>query len=313
MAADLSTSYPAHRAVDVVLRDGSTARVRPVRPEDREAIGEFLEGLSLDSRTLRFFGAGVNLGWAARWATDIDYVNSYGIVVTSGAGEQIVGHAAYARVDHQSAEVAFEIADGHQGKGLGTILLAHLAEAAVEADIPIFMARVLPENHRMLQVFRESGFPVEVRSTPDGIEVTAPTSATPEAIERFELRDSLAARAALAHVLEPASVAVIGASRRRGNVGGEVFHNLISSGFQGPVYPVNPAADFVQSVPAYHSLADVLGDVELAVIAVPGGADLLHTTAPSGDQLLLLLPFPFIVWGADELRRWRVRRRAATP
>jgi acetate---CoA ligase (ADP-forming) len=301
MAVDRAISYPAHRAVDVVLRDGSTARVRPVRPEDREAIGEFLEGLSLDSRSLRFFGAGVNLSWAARWATDIDYVNSYGIVVTAGPGERIVGHAAYARIDHLSAEVAFEIADGYQGKGLGTILLAHLAEAAAEADIPIFTARVLPENHRMLGVFRESGFPVEISSSPDGIEVTAPTSATPEAVERFEQRESLAARAALAHVLEPKSVAVIGASRKRGSVGGELFHNLIASGFQGPVYPVNPAADFVQSVPAYRSLADIPGDVEMAVIAVPGGAvlDAAEQCAAKGVKALVVLSAGFAEGGDD--------------
>jgi acetyl coenzyme A synthetase (ADP forming)-like protein len=299
--------YPAHRAVDVALRDGSTARVRPVRSDDHDALRHFFEELSLDSRSLRFFGAGINLEWAARWAADVDYLNSYGVVVTTGAEERLIGHAAYVRIDDESAEVAFEIADSYQGKGLGTILLAHLAEAADEADIPIFVARIMPENHRMIEVFRESGFPAEIRSGSEGVEVTAPTSSTPEAIERFDSRERISAQAALAHVLEPRSVAVIGASRRRGTVGGELFHNLIEGDFEGPVYPVNPAAAFVQSVPAYSSLAEVPGDVEMAVIAVPAGAVLgaAEQCAAKGVKAIVVISAGFAEGDGDGQKRQR--------
>ena len=271
MPPELTAAYPQHRVVDVVLRDGSTARVRPVRTEDREALGTFFGDLSLDSRSLRFFGGGISIDWAARWAADVDYVNRYGVIVTTGAEERIIGHAAYIRTDHMTAEVAFEIADAYQGKGIGTILLAHLAQAAVDADIPTFTAQVLAENHRMLDVFRESGFPVELRADAQVIEIRSPTAATPEAIERFESRERTAGRASLAHVLAPKSVAVIGASRDRSSVGGHLFRNLIDGGFEGPVYPVNPSTDVVQSVTAYRSVSDIPAEVELAVVAVPAG------------------------------------------
>ena len=54
--------------------------------------------------------------------------------------------------------------------------------------------------------------------------------------------------AAVEHVLRPASVAVIGASRRRGTVGGEVLHNLVAGGFTGSLYAVNPHADEIEGV-----------------------------------------------------------------
>jgi acetate---CoA ligase (ADP-forming) len=301
------SGYPAHRIVDVVLRDGSTARVRPVRAADRDELRVFLEGLSLDSIGLRFFGGGTSLDWAADWAADVDYRDRYGVVVTTGPEDHIIGHAAYIRADSQSAEVAFEIADAHQGMGLGTILLAHLAEAAEDSDIPVFTAKVLPRNHRMIDVFRESGFPVEMRAGTDGIEVSAPTSATRAAIERFDSRDSVAARAALTHVLAPRSIAVVGASRARGTVGGELFHNLIDSAFEGPVYPVNASADVVQSVPAYRSVEEIPGEVELAVIAVPGAhvLDAARACAAKGSKALIVISAGFGEAGQEGEQRQR--------
>jgi len=64
-------------------------------------------------------------------------------------------------------------------------------------------------------------------------------------------------------------VAVIGAGRRRGGVGAEVFHNLAACGFQGRLFPVNPHAIEIGGARAYSSIADVPGTVDLAVIAVP--------------------------------------------
>src|SRR5205823_293689 len=101
------------------------------------------------------------------------------------------------------------------------------------------------------------------------LHVSFPTSFTKDAIERFERRESTAAVNALRLFFNPRSVAVIGASRRRGTIGGEIFHNLVSYGFDGPVYPVNPAAVVIQSVPAYKSVEDIPGPVDLGVIVVP--------------------------------------------
>jgi acetyl coenzyme A synthetase (ADP forming)-like protein len=265
-------SYPEQREADVALRDGSTVRVRPVRPDDRLALRSFLGELSDDSRAFRFFSSAANIDRAADWASDVDYQTRYGLLALRGPGERVVGHASYVGTDDGRAEVAFAVVDQLQGKGLGTILLAHLAEAASEAGIALFEAEVLTANHRMVEVFRESGFPVEISSAPGSIHVELPTSLSADARERFENRDRIAAAAAVRRFLEPRSVAVIGASRERGSVGGEIFHNLLEAGFEGVVYPVNPAAEVVQSVRSYPSISEVPGNVDLAIIAVPSAA-----------------------------------------
>ena len=262
--------YPANREADVVLRDGSTVHIRPVVPGDRDVLLGFLRGLSGESRWLRFFSGSVNLEEAADRAARVDYRDRYGLVATSG--RDVVGHAVYLRTDGDRAESAFAVADALQGRGLGTNLLGQLAEAAAENGIRVFEAEVLPQNHRMIEVFRESGFPIEMRSEPGLIRIEFPTSLTPEAREHFERREQVAAAAAMRTFLAPRSVAVIGASRERNTIGGEVFHNLLSSGFHGPVYPINPNAEVVQSVAAYRSVRDVPGPVDLAVVVVPAAA-----------------------------------------
>jgi acetyl coenzyme A synthetase (ADP forming)-like protein len=254
------------------LRDGSTLHVRPLRPDDRDALLSFFCSLSEEARGFRFFSPAADLNAAARLALDVDYRDRFGLVATRGTEPALVGHAAYFRAEDERAEIAFAIADELQGHGLGTILLAHLAQVAEEAGIEVFEADVLPANHRMLEVFRESGFPVEMRSEPGGVRAVLPTSFSDEAVERFERRDEIAAAAAMRHFLRPGSVAVIGASRERGTVGGEIFHNMLEAGFNGPVYPVNPNTEVVQSVRAYATIAEVPGTVELAVVAVPAPA-----------------------------------------
>src|SRR5215467_8015340 len=236
--------------VDVVLRDGSTVRVRAVLSDDREALERFLSGLSEESRVFRFFTAVKDLSWAAKRFVDVDYHDRHSLVALQGEEGDIVGHGYYALEKPGQAEVAFAIADSVQGMGLGTILLGHLAAAAASAGINTFTAQVLPDNHRMLTVFRESGFPVSVRSSSGVMEVTLPTLLTEDARERFERREQISAVAAMKRFFQPRSIAVVGASRRRGTIGGGVFHNLLESGFPGPVYPVSPHPT-VQSVRAY--------------------------------------------------------------
>ncbi len=295
--------YPAHREADVVLRDGSTVHVRPVRRNDREALKKFLERLSTDSRSLRFFSLGVNLDGAAEWAADVDYERRFGLVALGGSRQAVVGHATFARddPDDDRAEVAFEVADAYQGNGLGTILLAHLAEAAKEHGVSVFEAEVLPHNHRMVEVFRESGFAVRTRSSADVLRVEFPTEMSDDALQRFDERDCNAAAAAVRRFLRPQSVAVIGASRERGTVGGEIFHNLISTTFNGPVYPVNPRASVVQSVPAFGSVRDILADVDLAVVSVPASLvpEVARQCAGKGVGALLVISAGFAETGEE--------------
>jgi acetyl coenzyme A synthetase (ADP forming)-like protein len=261
--------YPVDREAHVVLRDGTVAHIRPIRRSDEPALLEFLNALSDDDRRLRFFSLSSDLSRTAHAEADVDYVKSLGLLALVGPEERIVGHALYVPSGDAVAEVAFAIAGAYQGRGLATLLLGQLAEAATTNGIDTFEAVVLPENRRMLEVFRESGFAVHTKYAWDTIEVSFPTSLAPEALARFEQREELAASNALKRLLYPSSVALIGASRRAGSVGDAVLDNLIDGGFRGPIYPINPAAQTLRSLLVYPTVEAVPGAVDLAVIAVP--------------------------------------------
>ena len=177
MATDLGSSE-----VDVVLRDGSIAHVCPARPTDAPAVTLLLNRLSDRSRWLRFFSACPDLAKAARWATEVDNDRRCGLVATVDGHGQVVGHAGLERESGrpERAEVALEVADAIQGKGLGTALLCQLAQAANQLGIQVLDAEVLPENRQMLRVFRDCGYPLKVHSLPG--------------VQLVELRTSLAAR-----------------------------------------------------------------------------------------------------------------------
>jgi acetyl coenzyme A synthetase (ADP forming)-like protein len=300
-----ATVYPWEREADVVLRDGATIHVRPVRAEDAAAVHSFLETVSPESIGYRFFGT-AGLDWATSWSIDVDYADRFGLVVETGSPRTIVAHAAYVRIDSDRAEVAFLVADAWQGRGISTIL-AHLADAAEQHGFSTFVAEVLPHNHPMIDVFRGSGFPVELRSVPGALEIELPTSLSAEAVARFEERERTAAVAAVRSFLEPRSVAVIGASRRRGTIGGEIVHNLLVGGFRGAVYAVNDKAEVVQSLPAYRSVVNIPGRVELAVVAVPaeGVVDVARECAAAGVRALLVVSSGFAETGFEGAARQR--------
>ena len=205
-------------AIDIVLRDGSTARVRAAGSDDVAGLRGFLEQLEPEARWFRFFSAGVDLGRAARDA--VTPARGRALLVLTGADERVVGHAMYARSGPGEAEVAFAVSGAWQGRGLATTLLAHLAAVAAAEAITTFVAITLPDNHRMIGVFRDSGFPVEVRSQPGELHIRFPTSLTPAGRRRFEARERDAAVAAVTHVLRPASVLLAGARAQPGSVGG---------------------------------------------------------------------------------------------
>jgi RimJ/RimL family protein N-acetyltransferase len=188
------TTCPGSQESDVVLRDGSTVHVCPAKPADAPAVRLLLKGLSDRSRWLRFFSAFPNLAKAARWATEVDDGRRYGLVATTGRDGRMVGHAGLERGSDrpERAEVALEIADAMQGKGLGTALLCRLAEAAYELGIQVLDAEVLPENRQMIQVFRGCGYSVKVHSFP-GVElVELRTSRAATGLKPLEPRNQTA-------------------------------------------------------------------------------------------------------------------------
>ncbi len=277
--------HPIHRAGDVVLRDGSTVKVRPLEPDDEQRLLDFFRSLSEESRWLRFFSFVKDklLAAEAHREATVDYVRTFGLIALTGGEERVVGHALYSAIGDDRADAAFAVADDYQGRGLGTMLVGQLAQVAAANGILVFEADVLASNHKMIGVFRRSGFPIKVTVATGQLHVTFPTSFTSEAVDQFEQREQVSAINALKLFLRPHSVAVIGASRRRGTIGGEIFHNLLNYEFAGPVYPVNPSADVVQSVLAYPTVDAVPGSVDLAVIAVPG-AQVLEVAGQCGRK-----------------------------
>jgi acetyl coenzyme A synthetase (ADP forming)-like protein len=305
-ADPLPAEYPLGRDVDVALRDGSTLLVRPVTAGDRAAIEAFLRKLSQESIGFRFFGQ-VNLDWAIDWSTIVDYASRYALVAIAGPEQEVVAHAAYVRTGPDRAEVAFTVADDRQWGGIATIMLAHLAAAAEEQEIAVFTADVLPDNHRMIKVFRDSGFAIASHSREGVIEIEFPTSSSQQTRERFQQRDHTAAVAAVELFLAPRSVAVIGASPRARTVGGEILRNLRSYGYGGSIYPVSRRVRTIQGRRTYASIGDVPRVVDLAVIAVPAvqvPAVALECGA-AGVRALLVISAGFAEVGAAGAERQR--------
>lgn len=275
---------------DVVLRDGSLVHVRPVRSEDHALLVDFIKTLSSQTLYLRFLHALKPEEAAKELMPGEDQFALLGI-----REEKVIGHAVYTVALPGKAEPAVVAADAYHGKGLGTILLGQLTQAAIDAGISELEAHVAPENAPMLQVLRELGFPTILKSEPGLIHVTFPTSLLPEALARFEEREAVAAIAAMERFLQPGAVAVIGASRERGSISGELFRNILEAGFQGPVYPVNAKAEVVQSVKAYRSILDCPGPVDLAFIVVPSPAVLpvAKECAQKGVRALVVISAGF--------------------
>jgi acetyl coenzyme A synthetase (ADP forming)-like protein len=301
-----ATAYPTGDAVDVALRDGQSIHIRPVQEADRAAIRGFFEQLSSDSLWFRFLGL-PSLDWATNWSVDVDYADRYALVATAGPGQSIVAHGAYIRIDADHAEVAFVVADAWQHHGIATIMLAHLAAVAQQHRISMFTAMVAPSNHKMIQVFRDSGFPVQVRAKDGVIEVDLPTSLTADAGRQFDERERIAAIAAVRSFLRPQSVAVIGASRRRMTVGAEILANIIQGDFAGSVYPVNPQAGTIQGLVVHASIGEIPDPVELAIVAVPAAAvaHVARECGAAGVHALLVISAGFTEAGHDGAERQR--------
>jgi len=282
--------------VEVALRDGGVVRLRPVAPEDEQALAAFLERMSLRSLWFRFFSGAVDVAAAAQAAARGDGMS--GIVAVVGDPELIVGHALFARDGERPPEVAFEVADEWQGRGLGTLLLGRLAALARAQGFDTLTAVVLPANRAMIQVFRDSGLDVRVHAQPGELQVDITTDLEAGARQRFEERDRIATAAAIGHFLEPASVALIGASRRRGAIGWALKRNLQET-YTGPLHLLGKG----------ERVCDVDGEVDLAVIAV--AADqverIAHECAAKGVRALLVISAGF----EDDEGVQRRRRLAA--
>src|SRR3954471_18177596 len=300
----LSVEEQAAGAVDVILRDGGTLRLRPPAAADADAVLRFLEELSERSAYLRFHGIRRLDRAVVESLLEPDWVDTGSLA--GGLGDRVVGLANYVRLrDPVAAEVAFVVADDEQGRGIGTRLLEQLATRAAETGISRFVAEVMAENQAMLSVFAGAGFDV-VRELEHGeVEVSFPIAPTETFRERVEERDHVAVAASLRPFFEPSSVAVIGASRRRGSIGGELFRNVIDADFAGAAYPVNRGAEPVAGVRAYASIEEIPDAVDLAVICLPGGqaVDAAAEALAKGVRAICVISAGFAETGAEGRER----------
>jgi acetyl coenzyme A synthetase (ADP forming)-like protein len=274
----------AQDSVDVILRDGGTLRLRPPRRSDADALLDFHRALSSESLRSRFHGLPMVRPALVESLLDPDWTARGALIgtLTDDAGERVVAVGNYVRLREPTlAESAFTVADAEQGRGIGTRLLEQLASRAGEVGIERFVAEVLPANQSMLGVFERAGYEVTRRLAGGVVEVQFPIAPT----ERFELsveeRDHTAVVASLRPFFEPETVAVVGASPRRGTIGGELFRNVLAADFAGAAHPVNPKGAAVAGVRAYRAVSEIPDPVDMAVIAVPSP----HVLAAAEDAL----------------------------
>lgn len=286
--------------VDVVLADGGVAHLRPIRADDGDRLVALHERLSPETRRLRFFTYHPKLsGQEVERFTHVDYDRRLAFVAEVNG--ELIAVGRYDADDQGGAEVAFVVQDDQQGRGLGSILLEHLAVAARHRGITRFRAETLSGNRKMLSVFRDAGYKVTTRLEEGVIRVEFPLLQTPESIAVIEAREHHAEAASIARLLSPRSIAVIGAGQNPGSIGHELFVNLTRHGFNGPVYPVNLTAQSVAGVRAWPSILDTPGDVDMAVIAVPSERALMvvEQCAAKGVKGLVVVSGGFAEVGED--------------
>jgi acyl-CoA synthetase (NDP forming)/GNAT superfamily N-acetyltransferase len=302
--------YPDHWEADVVLADGGTAHLRPIRAADAGLLRDFYARLSPESIYYRFFSPRPRLtdGEIAHFTT-VDYVDRVALIAT--IGDAMVAVVRYDRIGtspasspdgengarerSQTAEVAFLVEDAHQGRGLGSVLLEHIAAAARERGVARFIADVLPENRRMNKVFRDAGYKAEQRFEEGVLLLSLDLQPTETSHEVMTAREHRAEARSIGRLLSPRSVAVIGASREAHSVGQTALRNLLAGDFAGPVFPIHPTAAAVASVRAYPTVSDVPDAVDLAVVAVPADSvnDVVAQCAAKGVHGLVVVSSGF--------------------
>ena len=299
-AEPLPPGYPVEWEADVVLRDGTVAHVRPIRPDDADGLRRFHAAQSEESIYLRFFAPIRMLSDAdVHRFTHVDYTDRVALVATMR--EDIIGIGRYDRIDDHSAEVAFNISDLYQGKGIGSVLLEHLAAIAQELGITRFTAEVLPQNRKMLAVFSDAGYEVS-RHIEDGVvEVGFDIEPTDRSKAVAMSREHRAEARSMHALLHPRSIAVIGASRREESIGSQLLERLLAAGFTGPVHPVNPHVKRLRRRTAYPSVGAIPEPVDLAVVAVPADRvlEVVDECAEAGVKALLVVSSGFAEEGPE--------------
>ncbi len=297
---------PSHWEADVLLRDGRSAHIRPIRSEDADLLVDFYSRVSDESKYYRFFAPMPKLSDRdVKRFTQVDYVQRVAFVLL--VGRKMIAVGRYDAVGEGEAEVAFLVEDKHQGRGIGQLLLEHLAQAGRERGIERFVAEVLPDNHPMIRTFKDAGYQVRSQYDDGLVSLEFSIDATMTALDVMEQREHRAESASIEKFFNPRSIAVIGASRRQDTIGRVLVRNVVTGDFNGRVHAVNPNADAVSGLPAYKTVSDIPGDVDLAIVAVPAEKvqEVVLDCAAKGVHGLVVISSGFAETGEEGRRRQR--------
>ncbi|AJE42924.1 bifunctional acetate--CoA ligase family protein/GNAT family N-acetyltransferase [Streptomyces nodosus] len=317
--------YPAHWEADVVLRDGGTARIRPITVHDAERLVHFYEQVSDESKYYRFFAPYPRLSAKdVHRFTHHDFVDRVGLAATVGG--EFIATVRYDRTGPEGlpasapsdeAEVAFLVQDAHQGRGVASALLEHIAAVARERGIRRFAAEVLPANTKMIKVFTDAGYQ-QKRSFEDGVvRLELDLEPTDRSLAVQRAREQRAEARSVQRLLAPGSVAVIGTGRAPGGVGRSLLDNLRDGGYPGRLYAVNKAFPEEQreldGVPARRSVRDIAEPVDLAVVAVPAERvpEVVAECGEHGVQGLVVISSGYAESGPEGRERQRELVRQA--
>ena len=302
--SDVVRPQPARTySYEAILRDGGSVLIRALRPADRAGLADLFARLSPLSARYRFLSAKTRLSEEELdYLSAADFERHVALVAVSRTGEEaaerIEGVGRFILTDaegHRPAEFAVEVADREQGRGIGTLLLEHLARLAHAQGIDRFQADVLADNTAMLEVFMDSGFEVS-RSLDAGVyHVVFPTAETQGFLAASAARERAAAGHSVEALLRPRSVAVVGASSRASTIGRCILENLKKAGFAGPLYPVHPDAREVGGLTAFPRVSAIGQPVNLAVIAVPaaGVEEVVNDCARAGVRAAVVISAGF--------------------
>jgi acyl-CoA synthetase (NDP forming)/GNAT superfamily N-acetyltransferase len=295
---------------DVLLSDGTLAVVRTLGPEDGPALHDLHDRVSEDALWLRFFS--VARGAAHRY---VDHVlTSPGTVaLVADVDGRLAALATAEPTGPGLCEVAFLVADEHRGRGIGTLLLEHLAAETRDRGCRQLEARVLRSNHRMLDVFADAGFEPTRHCEGEEVVLRMSSVVTPAVQTAADRREFAAERKSLAPLFAPEGVVVYGVRRDGTGVGAAVVSSIRAGGYDGDLAVVHPSCVDVGGVAAFPSAADAPGVVDLAVIAVPAAAAIaaLEDAARAGARAAVVVSSGFSEIGAGGAALQRELARCA--
>ena len=246
----MATTHPA-----LILRDGTTVRVRLCTPEDAAALGAFLKrvrGQAGGDDTLRErVGSSLSVEDLCDCTVPDQRLTMLALRTVDGEA-RVVGSAGYIVAEDGSADIGFGVDEDFRGLGLATALVERIAHAAAHHGVRHLTVRVARSNEPVLEVLRRSGYAVGAREDGGTVAVDLASAPYGAARERTELRDRLAAAASMRPFFHPEAVAVVGASRDEDSLGFLTLHGLVMNRFHGPVYAVNPKASSVGGLSLIH-------------------------------------------------------------